>query len=113
MSINQKDIYLVDFSPKIGAEISKIRPAIVVSSDTIGKLPLKTIVPITNWSESFLNYPWMIEILPNDKNCLSKQSAIDCFQIRNFSIQRFSKKIGTIDEETFKKIQKTIIKTIS
>ncbi len=113
MDINQKEIWLVDFSPKIGAEISKIRPAIVVSSDIIGKLPLKTIVPITNWSKSFSSYPWIIEINPNDLNGLSKQSAIDCFQIRNFSTQRFNNKIGKIEEDIFKKIQQTIIKTIS
>ena len=113
MDIRQKDIWLVDFSPKIGAEISKIRPAIVVSSDMIGKLPLKTIVPITNWSDSFKDYPWMIEINPNETNKLSKQSAIDCFQIRNFSTKRFNKHLGNIDDKTFKKIQQTIIKTIS
>lgn len=113
MDINQKEIWLVDFSPKIGTEISKIRPAVVVSSDLIGKLPLKTIVPITNWSDSFINYPWMIEIMSNTKNKLSKKSAIDCFQIRNFSTQRFNKKLGKVDDIIFKKIQQTIIKTIS
>ena len=112
MNINQKEIWMVDFSPKIGAEISKIRPAVVVSSDKIGKLPLKTIVPITNWSKSFSQYPWMININSNNQNGLSKESAIDCFQIRNFSIKRFSKKIGFIDDETFENIQKTILKTI-
>jgi mRNA interferase MazF len=113
MNINQKEIWLVDFSPKIGAEISKIRPAVVVSNNAIGKLPLKTIVPITNWSESFNDYPWMINIKENEKNGLSKESSIDCFQIRNFSIKRFSKKIGIIDNQIFEQIKKTIIKTIS
>lgn len=113
MNISQKEIWLVDFSPKIGAELSKIRPAIVVSSDKIGKLPLKTIVPITNWSNSFSSYPWMIEINPNSQNNLIKKSAIDCFQIRNFSINRFSKKLGIINDNLFSQIQETIIKTIN
>ena len=112
MNIKQKDIYMVNFSPKIGAEIDKIRPAIVVSSDKIGKLPLKTIVPITNWTKSFSNYPWIINITPSKENGLVKESAIDCFQIRNFSIKRFNKKLGTIDAQTFENIQKTILKTI-
>lgn len=113
MNINQKEIWLVDFSPKVGAEISKIRPAIVVSNDVIGKLPLKTIVPITSWSESFKDYPWIINIKKNQENGLSKESSIDCFQIRNFSVKRFTKKLGFINDETFKKIRETIIKTIS
>lgn len=38
MSIKQNEIYLVEFFPKIGDEISKKRPAIVVSDDGVGKL---------------------------------------------------------------------------
>jgi mRNA interferase MazF len=42
------EIWLVDFAPKIGEEIDKIRPALIVSNDSIGKLRLKVVVPITD-----------------------------------------------------------------
>lgn len=38
------EIWLVNLEPTIGAEIRKTRPAVVVSSDFIGKLPLKLVV---------------------------------------------------------------------
>ena len=41
------EIWLVNLNPTVGAEIHKTRPAIVISSDYIGKLPLKLVVPIT------------------------------------------------------------------
>ena len=41
------EIWLVNLDPTVGAEIQKTRPAIVISSDYIGKLPLKLVVPIT------------------------------------------------------------------
>jgi mRNA interferase MazF len=43
----------VDFDPTKGAEIQKRRPAVVISSDAVGKLPLKLVAPVTNWSSAF------------------------------------------------------------
>ena len=47
------EIWLVDFDPAVGAEIQKIRPAAVISLDTIGRLPLRLIVPITDWKPQY------------------------------------------------------------
>ena len=113
MSINQGEIWMVEFFPKVGSEITKLRPAVVVSHNTIGRLPLKTIVPITDWKTNYAHYPWMIAIDPNETNTLSKVSAIDCFQVKNFANERFSKKIGNVDEIILKKIHETILKTLN
>lgn len=42
------EIWLVNFDPTVGAEIKKVRPAVVISSDSVGKLPIKLIAPITD-----------------------------------------------------------------
>jgi mRNA interferase MazF len=47
------EIWLVNLDPTVGAEIHRTRPAIVISSDYIGKLPLELVMPITNWKNSF------------------------------------------------------------
>ncbi|MDB2562097.1 type II toxin-antitoxin system PemK/MazF family toxin [Sulfurimonas sp.] len=112
MNINQGEIWEVEFFPNIGSEIGKKRPALVVSYNGIGKLPLKTIVPITNFSKNFEFYPWIVKISPSRSNGLSKVSGFDCFQVRNFSHHRFIKKIGMIDEETLFNVHKTIVKTL-
>jgi len=39
------EIWLVNFDPTIGAEIRKTRPAVVVSSDAVGRLPIKLVAP--------------------------------------------------------------------
>jgi len=104
---------MVEFYPKVGSEITKLRPAVVVSHDTIGKLPLKTIVPITDWKPNYSYYPWMIAIEPSAINALTKSSSIDCFQVKNFANERFAKRIGHIDEATLKKIHETIAKTLN
>ena len=42
--MRQSEIWLINLDPTIGAEIKKIRPAIIVNDDSLGKLPLKIIV---------------------------------------------------------------------
>lgn len=113
MNIKQGEIWLIEFFPKVGSEIAKQSPAVIVSADEIGILPLKTVVPITEWSLQYSSYPWMIKIENNIQNGLSKTSAVDCFQIKNFSHDRFINKIGQLDSDTIYKIHTTIAKTLN
>jgi mRNA interferase MazF len=113
MNISQGEIWMVKFFPKVGSEITKQRPALVVSHNAIGRLPLKTIVPITDWKSNYAHYPWMIEIKNNNDNALSKKSAIDCFQIKNFSNERFVKKIGIVNEAKLEEVHLVIAKTLN
>ncbi len=113
MSINQGEIWMVEFFPKVASEITQLRPAIVVSHNEIGRLPLKTIVPITDWKNNYDYYPWMLKIEVNTLNGLSKTSAIDCFQVKNFANKRFAKMIGKVDELMIKKVHETIAKTLN
>ena len=41
----RSEIWLVNLNPTIGSEIRKTRPVVVISVDSIGKLPLKLIAP--------------------------------------------------------------------
>lgn len=113
MTILQSEIWMVEFYPKVGSEIAKLRPAVVVSSNEIGKLPLKTIVPITEWSSQYAHYPWMVKLEKNTQNGLSKTSAVDCFQIKNFSHERFVEKLGFVDALMLATIHATIVKTLN
>ena len=111
--MKQSEIWLINLDPTIGAEINKSRPALIINTDSLGKLPLKIIAPITEWKEHYSNYPWMVKIIPTDQNNLSKTSAVDCFQIRSVSVNRFINHIGMADTKIFSNIQETIVKIIS
>ena len=45
------EIWMVDLEPVRGSELQKIRPCVVVSSDGLGKLPVKLVAPITEWKQ--------------------------------------------------------------
>ncbi|MCD1655505.1 type II toxin-antitoxin system PemK/MazF family toxin [Treponema zuelzerae] len=92
------EVWLVNFDPTIGSEIKKTRTAVVVSLDTIGRLPLRIVVPITGWQDAFSKSPWLVPLKRSVTNGLRKESAADCFQMKSVSEERFSKKIGSLSE---------------
>ena len=47
------EIWLINLDPAIGAEIQKMRPAIVVNKVAMGVLPLRIIVPLTEWKDRY------------------------------------------------------------
>ena len=51
--MNQREIWLVNLDPTRGSEIQKTRPCLIVNADSIGKLPLRVIVPLTDWKERY------------------------------------------------------------
>jgi mRNA interferase MazF len=116
--MKQGEVWLVNLDPTIGAEMCKnkfclkTRPALVINVDALGKLPLKVIVPITEWKDRYSAAPWMIRIEPNEKNGLSKISSIDCFQIRSLSQERLVEKLGDITSDEIAKVQEGIVKII-
>ena len=110
--MKQSEIWQIRLEPTVGAEINKSRPALIISVDALGKLPLKIIAPITDWKEQYSNYQWMVKIIPTTFNCLTKISAVDCFQIRSVSTERFASKIGYVEQETINQVQEAIINVI-
>jgi mRNA interferase MazF len=111
--MKQNEIWLINLDPTIGAEIKKTRPAVIVNDNALGKLPLKIIAPITDWKENYTIAPWMIRVVPDNENGLSKLSSVDCFQIRSVSHERFVKKIGTINDHISDRIKIALSKVFS
>ena len=98
------EVWLVNFDPTLGVEIKKTRPAVVVSSNAIGQLPLKLIAPITDWKPYFNGNLWHVRINPDNTNGLVKVSAIDTLQLRGADMQRFIRKLGQVSEITMAEI---------
>jgi mRNA interferase MazF len=102
------EVWLINLDPTLGAEIRKQRPAVIVSDDRIGILPLKVIVPITDWKEHYAMAPWMVKLEPEGESSLQKVSAADTFQIRSLSQERFIQQIGTLSEESMRAIERAL-----
>jgi len=98
------EIWLVSFDPTIGAEIKKTRPAVVISSDAVGRLPIKLVAPITDWKNHYASNIWHIRIDPDPVNGLSKPSTVDALQLRGLDTQRFVRRLGEVSATTLEEI---------
>ncbi|HUG92145.1 MAG TPA: type II toxin-antitoxin system PemK/MazF family toxin [Planctomycetaceae bacterium] len=84
------EIWLVDFDPAVGAEIRKLRPAVV------RRLPLRMVVPITDWKPRYSSYPWFVALPASPANGLLKDSGADAFQMKSVSQTRFVRLLGQV-----------------
>ena len=98
------ELWDIDLNPTKGQEINKTRPAVVISSDGVGKLRLKIIVPITEWQQNFEGNFWHVRIQPSPTNGLSKVSAADALQVRSLSLERFVKYRGHATKEALEEV---------
>ncbi|MCY7333342.1 MAG: type II toxin-antitoxin system PemK/MazF family toxin [Pseudanabaena sp. CAN_BIN31] len=96
---NRSEIWLVNLDPTLGSEIRKIRPVVVISSDSIGKLPIKLIAPITDWKPYFAENVWHLKLEPDSTNGLTKVSAVDTLQLRGLDTTRFIRQLGKLNED--------------
>lgn len=103
------EVWLINLSPTIGAEIKKTRPAVIVNDNAIGILPLKVIVPITEWKDRYAIAPWMVRLDPDESNQLDKASAADAFQVRSVSQQRFVRQVGILSSDLMSEIDNALL----
>lgn len=90
------EVWRMRFDPAEGDEIKKIRTAVVISEDSIGRLRLKIVVPITEWKPKYASYPWFVHLLPTPSNGLTKESGADAFQVKSLSETRFVDRLGLL-----------------
>ena len=106
--MKQKELWLINLDPAVGAEIKKTRPGVILSNDAIGVLPLKVIAPITDYKPRYDKVPWMVKLLPSSANNLEKVSVIDLFQVRSVAKERLIKKIGEITDQDLDRCRKAL-----
>lgn len=90
------EIWDVRFDPSEGDEIRKVRPAVVMTAHSAGRMQLHIVVPITGWQPQFARYFWMVHLLPAAENGLAKESAADAFQVKSLSASRFQNRLGKL-----------------
>lgn len=95
-SPNRGEVWMVRFDPQVAEEIGKLRPAAVVSIPGVGRLPLRIVVPLTDWKPHYSRYPWFVQVAPTPANGLTKDSGADAFQVKSVALRRFQTQIGVL-----------------
>src|SRR5438132_9595151 len=90
------EVWLINFDPPVGAEMGKVRPAVVMNRDAIGRLPLRMVVPITDWKPAYRAFAWFVYVQAEPTNGLAKDSGADTFQTKTVSLRRFVRRLGRL-----------------
>lgn len=97
------EIFLVCLDPTIGSEISKTRPALIISNDINNKFSATvTVIPITSRVDKV--FPFEV-LFPPEESGLSKRSKVKCNQIRTIDKRRLIKSLGEISIETMREVE--------
>lgn len=84
------DVYVCDFGDPVGHEQGFTRPAVIVSHDEMTTHGLPVVLPVTR---SKLGYPTHVEI----ESVLPVTCYVQCEQVRTVSVDRLSRRLGTLD----------------
>jgi len=107
--LNRGDGYLVSLEPKIGFEMGKLRPAVIIQNNIGNQYsPVTIIAPISSVKEITKPLPVMV-FLSKGETGLDTDSYIDCGQIRTVDkTNRLIHKIGELPVELIHILDKAI-----
>ena len=110
--VKKWEIYFLDFDPTKGSEQKGVRPALVISNDSVNKyLPVFTVLPFSSIKEGAKIYPTEVE-LPAKATGLSKDSVAMLQQIRTISTDRIAdaRKAGEVSDRFYRdKINRALL----
>jgi mRNA interferase MazF len=104
----QGEIWLVNFQPQVKTEITKTRPALILSDTALQGLSTRIVVPFRDTKSHHSSIAYYVIVQPNATNGLGKVSSIDCSQIKSFDTSRFVKKIGDISPNELERVIQSV-----
>lgn len=109
MPIERGEIYFVNLNPVKGREQAGQRPVLVLSIDSINRLPLVVTVVVGTKSENIIrDYPTNARLSPEESG-LPQETVFLCFQMRALDSRRFpDRPAGRISGTTLKKVEETV-----
>ena len=79
-----------------------------ISEDAVGRLPLRIVVPVTEWKPAYAKYTWFVHLPVTYTNGLEKDSGADAFQVKSVSTARFVKRLGELPDSQLEQIAAAI-----
>jgi mRNA interferase MazF len=105
------DIVTVNLNPAIGSEVSKVRPAIVVSNDVANAAAARlgrgviTVVPVT--SNIARIYPFQV-LLHASQTGLARDSKAQAEQLRSVAVERIGTRVGRVPAAVMRELDEAV-----
>lgn len=102
------EIHLINFSPSLGHEYQKVRPAIIISSDELLKRSaLITCIAVTSKIGNFVHQDDIL-LKKDSENKFMSDSVVKMHHVCTFDKSRVHKYIGKVDPNTMKNIKEKL-----
>ncbi len=110
-TILRGDMYYADLSPVVGSEQGGVRPVLILQNNVGNKFsPTVVVAAITSKTGSKAKMPTHITL--DAVHGLEKDSLVLLEQIRTIDRKRIREYIGTLDNDTMKKVDKALTVSI-
>lgn len=103
--ISQFEIWWVDLDPTVGMETQKVRPCLIVSSDSLNKGQMIFVAPFLKGVQPRF---YAVNVNPTKVNNLDIERRVDLRQMRSVDKSRFKKKLGRLEEKYHAAIHKAL-----
>ena len=103
------EVWLARLLCAVGAELQRVRPAVIVNSAAFDAAPVRIIVPLTTWHAEFHGTGNKLLVEATERNGLDADSAADYLQVRSVSIERLVQRIWSLDAELVEEIDAGIV----
>jgi mRNA interferase MazF len=106
------EIWLISWGSPPTDESKTGFSAVIVSDDAIDPLPLKVIVPITEWKDQYAVAPWIVRLGPDAENG-ARPTAADTLQVRSVPKQKCVRQVGKVSDEVMQEISTALALVLS
>lgn len=98
--MNRGEIWWVQLDPgRIGDEMNKTRPAVIINHTEFGHLAIRTVVPLITWKERHDSAPWLVPVEPTPTSGLDRKDSADALQVTCVSVKRLLRRIGAVSAQ--------------
>jgi len=104
----RSEIWLINWNPGRGSEQTGFRPSLIIQTDAGNTNPYYPNTIILTISTKGRPVPFHIRIEPSEKNGLKGISFVKCEQILTISKERLVDKIGSLEQEKMKQVEKAL-----
>lgn len=102
------EIFRVQLDPVVGHEMNKTRPVVVLNPGDAKSLRLAIVVPVTAWKPHWEGNAFFLTLEPQPHHGLTKKSAVDCFQLRALSHDRFRERLGELSSDEMEQVKRAL-----
>lgn len=88
--------------------MNKTRPVVVLNPGDAKSLRLAIVAPITAWKPHWDSNAFFLTLEPTSQHGLTKKSAVDCYQVRALSHDRFAERVGELSATEMETVKRAL-----